>query len=66
MLEATGVAPHNGQRLEVPAATPEEERQERQLRGIAAVILEGHRNLGVDLPPDMQRVLDLDEPDSKE
>jgi hypothetical protein len=48
--------------LEVAAIKAEEERYERQARGIAAVILEGHRNFGIDLPPDMQRVLDLDEP----
>jgi hypothetical protein len=67
VLEATGVAPHQGQLLQAPTTTtPEDERQERQIRGMAACILESHRNFGVDLPPDMQRVLDLDEPDSKE
>jgi hypothetical protein len=48
------------------ATTPEEERLERQVRGMAACILESHRTFGIDLPANMQRVLDLDEPDSKE
>jgi hypothetical protein len=50
VLEGTGVAPPLGERLQLPETTPSETGEERQARMIAAVLLEGHKNFGVDLP----------------
>jgi hypothetical protein len=43
--------------LMAPAPTEAETGLERQLRMVAAVLLEGHKNLGVDLPPDVEAAL---------
>ncbi len=57
VLEATGVAPHPGERLEAPAATAED-REEHQAHGLAAVILETHRNFGFELPDEMKKAVE--------
>lgn len=54
ILEATGVAPHQGERLH-PEAT-EEDGLDRQSRLIAAVLVESHRNFGVDLSPELEKI----------
>jgi hypothetical protein len=56
VLEATGVAPHKGERLQLTGTNPQEGLS-RQAAMIAAVILEGHQNLGVDLPDGVEKAL---------
>lgn len=56
ILEATGVAPHQGERLQTEAT--EQDGLSRQARMVASVLLEGHRNFGVDLPPNVKKIVD--------
>jgi hypothetical protein len=57
VLEATGVAPHQGERLQVPEATSSETGIERQARMVACVLLEGRKHAGVDLPTNIEDML---------
>jgi hypothetical protein len=56
ILRDVGVAPRKGEPLPVPQTT-EEAGMQRQAMLVASVLLEGHKNLGVDLPPEIERVL---------
>jgi hypothetical protein len=55
ILQATGVAPQPGERL----ATEEIQLDgiSRQALLVASALLEGHKNMGVDLPPDVAEVI---------
>jgi hypothetical protein len=57
VLEATGVAPHRNERLQMPETTSSETGVEGQLEMMAAVMLEGHENFGVDFPDDVAAAL---------
>lgn len=48
-------------------ATPAEAGYERQIRMVSAVLLESHKNCGVDLPPEIEKALakDAESQDSK-
>jgi hypothetical protein len=55
ILQATGVAPQRGERL----ATEEAQLEgiSRQALLVASVLLEGRKNMSVDLPPDLAKVI---------
>lgn len=59
VLEGTGVAPPLGQRLQLPETTLEDG-VERQARMMAAVLLESHKNFGVDLPEEFEKAMAKD------
>jgi hypothetical protein len=59
ILEGTGVAPCQGERLQLPESTAETG-YERQARLIASVLLEGHQHMGVELPPEIEEALAKD------
>lgn len=59
ILEGTGVAPCQGERLQLPESTSESG-YERQARLVANVLLEGHQHMGVELPPEIEEVLASD------
>jgi hypothetical protein len=59
ILEATGVAPHRGERLQLPESAPEDGYQ-RRVRMVASVLLEANSNLGVNLPPEVEKALAKD------
>jgi hypothetical protein len=63
ILEGTGVAPYQGERLQLPETTASETGHERQARLVANVLLEGHKNLGVNLPPEIEKALAKDSQD---
>jgi hypothetical protein len=61
VLEATGVAPHKQERLQIPdASTLAEGGPERQAQLIACVLLEGHRVYGTSFPDDVAAALAKD------
>jgi hypothetical protein len=66
VLEATGVAPHQGERLQVPETTSSETGIERQARLVAAVLLTGHTHFGVDLPQNVEEALAKDSREGSE
>jgi len=57
VLEGTGVAPHQRERLQMPEAM---DGYSRQALMVASVLLEGHEHFGVDLPPEIEQVLAKD------
>jgi hypothetical protein len=57
VLEATGVAPHQGERLRLPETSASETGMERQAIMVANVLLEGRANFGVTLPPAIEEAL---------
>ena len=56
VLEATGVAPRKGERLELLDRTPQSG-QQRQIEMIANLLLEGHENFGIALPEGVEQAL---------
>jgi hypothetical protein len=60
ILEATGVAPHKHERLQIPESGSSETGQERQCRLVAAVLLEGNRVYGTPLPDGVAEALTKD------
>jgi len=62
ILEGTGVAPHQNERLQMPETI---DGYSRQALMVASVLLEGHEHFGVDLPPEIEKVLEKDRECSK-
>jgi hypothetical protein len=56
VLEATGVAPQKGERLQLPDSSPQTGIQ-RQVEMIANLLLEGHENFGISLPEGIEPAL---------
>jgi hypothetical protein len=56
VLEATGVAPQKGERLQLPDSSPQTGIQ-RQVEMIANLLLEGHENFGISLPKGVEPAL---------
>ena len=64
LLRDLGVIPSREELLNLtrtPPQAPTEDREERIIRGLAAVIAERHRVFGIELPPEMQAVIDREE-----
>ncbi len=57
LLEATGVAPHQGERLQLPETALSETGMERQARMVGNLLLEARANFGVTLPPAIENAL---------
>jgi hypothetical protein len=66
ILERTGVTAYRGERMQLPETTPSESGFDRQARLVAAVLLEAHEKLGVDLPEDVAAALAKDAQESME
>jgi hypothetical protein len=56
VLERTGVSAHRGERMQLSATTPEDG-YSRQAVMIANVLLEGREHMGLDLGPEIEKVL---------
>jgi hypothetical protein len=65
VLERTGVTAHRGERLQMPARTPEDG-YTRQAVMIANVLLEGREHMGLDLGPEIEEALARDSQESAE
>jgi hypothetical protein len=59
VLERTGVTAHRGERMQLPATTPEDG-YTRQAVMIANVLLEGREHMGLDLGPEFEEALAKD------
>jgi hypothetical protein len=57
ILERTGVSAHRGERMQMPETT---DGYSRQAIMIVNVLLEGHQHMGVELPPEIEKVLAKD------
>jgi predicted transcriptional regulator len=65
LLRDIGVLPRKGEPLQLPATTPEDG-MSRQAYMAGCALLEGHANLGVDLPKDIEDVLAKESMESAE
>jgi hypothetical protein len=57
VLEGTGVAPHQRERLQLPDTISSETGYERQVRLVSNVLLEGRKGFDIDLPEDLEAAL---------
>jgi|SRR5580658_7279787 hypothetical protein len=60
VLERTGVTAYRGERMQLPETTASESGYERQARLVAAVMLEARDQMGVELPPEIEKALAKD------
>jgi len=66
VLRDIGVRPQKGESVQLPATTPTESGYERQLRLIAAVLLEANQQMGVPLGSEIETALARDSQESTE